>query len=62
MRSGSEKLPGPNEPDMRSTWAPPSLLCSPKPPFAHATIALCRAFNLPARNVTGHLPDQSAVG
>lgn len=25
--------------------------------FAHATIALCRAFNLPARYVTGHLPD-----
>jgi hypothetical protein len=32
MRSGSEKLPGRNEPDMCSTWAPPSLLCSPKPP------------------------------
>ena len=25
--------------------------------FAHVTIALCRAFNLPARYVTGHLPD-----
>ena len=25
--------------------------------FAHCTIALCRAFNLPARYVTGHLPD-----
>jgi transglutaminase-like putative cysteine protease len=25
--------------------------------FAHAAIALCRAFNLPARYVTGHLPD-----
>jgi transglutaminase-like putative cysteine protease len=25
--------------------------------FAHTTIALCRAFNLPARYVTGHLPD-----
>jgi transglutaminase-like putative cysteine protease len=25
--------------------------------FAHATIALCRAFNLPARYVSGHLPD-----
>ncbi len=25
--------------------------------FAHAMIALCRAFNLPARYVTGHLPD-----
>ncbi len=25
--------------------------------FAHAAIALCRAFNLPARSVTGHLPD-----
>jgi transglutaminase-like putative cysteine protease len=25
--------------------------------FAHAGIALCRAFNLPARYVTGHLPD-----
>jgi transglutaminase-like putative cysteine protease len=25
--------------------------------FAHAVIALCRAFNLPARYVTGHLPD-----
>lgn len=25
--------------------------------FAHATIALCRALNLPARYVTGHLPD-----
>src|SRR5712671_6251013 len=25
--------------------------------FAHATIALCRAFNLPARYVTGHMPD-----
>ena len=27
------------------------------PDFAHAAIALCRAFNLPARYVTGHLPD-----
>ena len=25
--------------------------------LAHAAIALCRAFNLPARYVTGHLPD-----
>lgn len=25
--------------------------------FAHVGIALCRAFNLPARYVTGHLPD-----
>ncbi|MGH7923851.1 MAG: transglutaminase-like domain-containing protein [Candidatus Binatus sp.] len=25
--------------------------------FAHSTIALCRALNLPARYVTGHLPD-----
>ncbi len=25
--------------------------------FAHCGIALCRAFNLPARYVTGHLPD-----
>jgi len=25
--------------------------------FAHCTIALCRAFNIPARYVTGHLPD-----
>ena len=25
--------------------------------FAHAVIALCRAFNLPARYVTGYLPD-----
>jgi transglutaminase-like putative cysteine protease len=25
--------------------------------FAHSAIALCRAFNLPARYVTGHLPD-----
>ncbi|HZC47122.1 MAG TPA: transglutaminase family protein [Candidatus Acidoferrum sp.] len=25
--------------------------------FAHCTIALCRAINLPARYVTGHLPD-----
>jgi transglutaminase-like putative cysteine protease len=25
--------------------------------FAHAVITLCRAFNLPARYVTGHLPD-----
>ena len=25
--------------------------------FAHTLIALCRAFNLPARYVTGHLPD-----
>lgn len=29
--------------------------------FAHATIALCRAFNLPARYVTGHLPDIGCV-
>jgi transglutaminase-like putative cysteine protease len=28
--------------------------------FAHAAIALCRAFNLPARYVTGHLPDIGA--
>jgi transglutaminase-like putative cysteine protease len=25
--------------------------------FAHTTIALCRALNLPARYITGHLPD-----
>ncbi|PTX99678.1 transglutaminase family protein [Verrucomicrobia bacterium LW23] len=25
--------------------------------FAHAVIALCRCFNIPARYVTGHLPD-----
>ncbi len=25
--------------------------------FAHIGVALCRAFNLPARYVTGHLPD-----
>ena len=25
--------------------------------FAHLTVALCRCFNLPARYVTGHLPD-----
>jgi len=25
--------------------------------FAHAAVALCRTFNLPARYVTGHLPD-----
>lgn len=25
--------------------------------FAHAAIALCRAFNMPTRYVTGHLPD-----
>jgi transglutaminase-like putative cysteine protease len=25
--------------------------------FAHLAIALCRAFNLPARYITGHLPD-----
>ena len=25
--------------------------------FAHAAIALCRTFNLPARYVVGHLPD-----
>jgi transglutaminase-like putative cysteine protease len=29
--------------------------------FAHAAIALCRAFNLPARYVTGHLPDSGFV-
>lgn len=29
--------------------------------FAHAGIALCRAFNLPARYVTGHLPDIGCV-
>lgn len=29
--------------------------------FAHAAVALCRAFNLPARYVTGHLPDIGAV-
>ncbi|HEY5891817.1 MAG TPA: transglutaminase family protein, partial [Chthoniobacterales bacterium] len=25
--------------------------------FAHLAVALCRCFNLPARYVTGHLPD-----
>src|SRR5260370_40615640 len=25
--------------------------------FAHCTIAICRALNMPARYVTGHLPD-----
>lgn len=29
--------------------------------FAHAAIALCRAFNLPARYVTGHLPDIGVI-
>ena len=29
--------------------------------FAHVVIALCRAFNLPARYVTGHLPDIGCV-
>lgn len=29
--------------------------------FAHATIALCRTFNLPARYVTGHLPDIGCI-
>jgi len=29
--------------------------------FAHAAIALCRAFNLPTRYVTGHLPDIGCV-
>jgi len=29
--------------------------------FAHAAIALCRTFNLPARYVTGHLPDIGQV-
>ena len=29
--------------------------------FAHTAIALCRAFNLPARYVTGHLPDIGCV-
>ncbi|HEY8966425.1 MAG TPA: transglutaminase family protein [Candidatus Methylacidiphilales bacterium] len=29
--------------------------------FAHAGIALCRAFNLPARYVVGHLPDIGCV-
>jgi transglutaminase-like putative cysteine protease len=29
--------------------------------FAHVAIALCRAFNLPARYVTGHLPDIGCV-
>lgn len=29
--------------------------------FSHAAIALCRAFNLPARYVTGHLPDIGCV-
>ncbi len=28
--------------------------------FAHVAIALCRCFNLPARYVTGHLPDVAA--
>jgi transglutaminase-like putative cysteine protease len=29
--------------------------------FSHAAIALCRTFNLPARYVTGHLPDIGRV-
>jgi transglutaminase-like putative cysteine protease len=29
--------------------------------FAHVAIALCRAFNLPARYVTGHLPDIGCI-
>ncbi len=29
--------------------------------FAHAAIALCRAFNLPSRYVTGHLPDIGCI-
>jgi transglutaminase-like putative cysteine protease len=29
--------------------------------FAHVAIALCRAFNLPARYVTGHLPDIGSI-
>jgi transglutaminase-like putative cysteine protease len=29
--------------------------------FAHLTIALCRALNIPARYVTGHLPDIAYV-
>lgn len=29
--------------------------------FAHAAIALCRAFNLPARYVVGHVPDVAFV-
>jgi transglutaminase-like putative cysteine protease len=29
--------------------------------LAHAAVALCRAFNLPARYVTGHLPDIGCV-
>jgi transglutaminase-like putative cysteine protease len=29
--------------------------------FAHAAIALCRTFNLPARYVTGHLPDIGCI-
>ncbi|MHB9007604.1 MAG: transglutaminase-like domain-containing protein [Limisphaerales bacterium] len=29
--------------------------------FAHVAIALCRTFNLPARYVTGHLPDIGSV-
>jgi transglutaminase-like putative cysteine protease len=29
--------------------------------FAHVAIALCRAFNIPARYVTGHLPDIGRV-
>ena len=29
--------------------------------FAHAAIALCRAFNLPARYITGHLPDIGCI-
>jgi transglutaminase-like putative cysteine protease len=29
--------------------------------FAHCAIALCRAFNLPARYVTGHLPDIGTI-
>jgi transglutaminase-like putative cysteine protease len=29
--------------------------------FVHAAIPLCRAINLPARHVTGHLPDIGSV-
>jgi transglutaminase-like putative cysteine protease len=29
--------------------------------FAHAVIALCRTFNLPARYVTGHLPEIGSI-
>lgn len=29
--------------------------------FAHLLVALCRTFNLPARYVTGHLPDIAAI-